>query len=46
MCTTKDVVYYSDRKGLVVWKDNVPTHRCTDDFNGAQLKGVCVEAGI
>ena len=21
-------------------------HRCTDDFNGAQLKAVCVEAGM
>ena len=22
------------------------THRCTDDFKGAQLKAVCVEAGM
>ena len=22
------------------------THRCTDDFKGTQLKGVCVEAGM
>ena len=25
---------------------SLSTHRCTDDFNGAQLKAVCVEAGM